>query len=202
MLDHNLPWCVLEGISTHYKGSWNLKDAPWGHSTLRHPHTLRSVIMRALWAEYFLTGHPSKTKKVPRNWVMTLAFPLEKNFETKSVSARSLTAQRVLTAPFTVLFWDVIYGIRVPARSQCSSWTPLEMFSQYQNECSKHILCVGNFPILGFHLNVSKGNFLNYGISPKWGWWFSHYSLLAKWKRREQKPSCHQRWECYFPRLV
>lgn len=93
--------------------------------------------------------------------------------------------------------FEFLHGLNAAAESRWKRSARTD-----HNECSKHILCVGNFQILGFHLSLSKGNFLNHGISPKWGWWFSHYSLLAKLKRREQKPFCHQRLECYFPHLV
>lgn len=115
MLDHNLPWCVLEGISTHSKGSWNLKDAPWGHSTIRHAHAPRPVIMRAFGAEYSLTGHPSKTKKVPRNWVNTLAFPLEKKFETKECFSKVLNSTKGFDSPI----YSLILGCNLWDASSC-----------------------------------------------------------------------------------
>lgn len=49
---------------------------------------------------------------------------------------------------------EFLHGLNAAAESRwkCSART-------YQNECSKHILRVGNFQIPGFHLNLSKGNF-------------------------------------------
>jgi len=122
----------------------------------------------------------------------------------KSVSARSLTAQRVLTLPFKVSFCDVvIYEMRVPAWFARQQLNPV---GYVQPKCTKTIIsdiliCTGKFQILGFHLNLSKGNFLNDGISPQWERQYSHSSSLTKLKRREEKPSCHQRFESSFPSL-
>lgn len=85
-----------------------------------------------------------------------------RNLQEKRASARSFTAQSILTFPFKASFCGVvIYEIRVPA------WFAMQQLNGVGYVQPKHtkvniadiFFHMGNSQILRYHMNLSKGNF-------------------------------------------